>query len=81
MKDGADISFLAIDGLGSRDAFLQCRMEIFSSCSVHLTVDGQWLRIDVSNESSADPVYGVSELGAQATAYAQAAAAGVLSGR
>lgn len=81
MKDGADISFLALDGLGSRDAFLQCRTEIFSSCSVHLTVDGHWLRIDVSNESSADPVYGVSELGAQATAYAQAAAAGVLSGR
>lgn len=77
MSAGADIEIVAIDGLGARDAFVECRTSPWSTCSVQLAVAGHWLQVQTNNESSLDGTYGVDELRQQALAYAELAAANI----
>ncbi|WP_285028649.1 hypothetical protein [Plantibacter sp. ME-Dv--P-122b] len=77
MSAGADIEFLTIDGLGARDAFIECKTSPWSTCSVQMAVAGHWLEVEANNESSLDDTYDVDELRQQALAYAALAAAGI----
>ncbi|MGK9146365.1 hypothetical protein KXS11_01890 [Plantibacter flavus] len=78
MSAGEDIQTVSIDGLGARDAFLECASEPWLECNLQLTVAGHWLDVQVSNVSSLDGTYALEELGAQATAYAKLAASNLL---
>ncbi|XUK63378.1 DUF3558 domain-containing protein [Plantibacter sp. RU18] len=77
MTAGTDIEIVTIDGLGARDAFLECSTSPWATCSLQLAVAGHWLQVQVDNESSLDGIYGVDELGQQALAYAELAAASI----
>lgn len=77
MSAGADIEFLTIDGLGVRDAFIECKTSPWSTCSVQMAVAGHWLEVEANNVSSLDDTYDVDELRQQALAYAALAAAGI----
>lgn len=77
MTAGADIEIVQIEGLGARDAFLECRTSPWATCSMHLAVAGHWLQVQVDNETSLDGTYSADELGQQARAYAALAAANI----
>lgn len=81
MSAGADIDVVSIDGLGARDAFRECRTSPWPTCSVHLAVAGHWLEVRVSNESSLEGTYTADQLGEQALAYAELAAASIAARR